>query len=139
MRRAQARSRSARQGRPQGLALTVPSTAPRSCRLGRTIDRPRRFESSSLGKYRPGDAGELVGERNRQNVVVQSLLGGLDPRLEPVTFPALRLDENDPGCLHEQHAQIAISALGDLAQDRAVARRDLLWHQPEPGGAAAAL
>src|ERR1700704_3916645 len=132
MRRAQVRSRPVRQGRPQGLALTAPSTAPGSCSLGRTTDRPRRFEASSLGKYRPGDARELVSECDRQHVVVQTFLCGLDPRLEPVPLPALRLDENDPRCLHEQHAQIAISPLRYLAQDRAISRRDLLRHQPEP-------
>jgi len=85
MRRAQARSRPAHQCRPQDLALTVPSTAQCSSRLGCSKCLfPRRFEASSLGKYRPGDAGELVGERDRQNVVVQSLLCGLDPGFDPL-------------------------------------------------------
>jgi hypothetical protein len=117
----------------------VPSTAPRSCRLGRNTDRPRRFESSSLGQYCPGNAGKLVGERYRQHVVVEPFLCGLDPQLEPVTFPAHRLDENDPRGLHEQHAQIAISPLRDHAQDRAISRRDLLWHEPEPSREVASL
>jgi hypothetical protein len=36
-----------------------------------------------------------------------------------VAFPALRLDQHNPRCLHEQDAQIAIAALGYPAQDRA--------------------
>src|SRR5215470_3707333 len=36
-------------------------------------------KARSLVENRPGDAGELVGERNRQHVVVQSFLGGLYP------------------------------------------------------------
>jgi hypothetical protein len=59
-------------------------------------------------------------------VVVQPLLGGFDPGFEPVTFPAHRLDQHDPGSLYEQNAQLAITASGHLAEDRAVAGRDLL-------------
>jgi hypothetical protein len=33
-----------------------------------------------------------------------------------VTLPALRLDQHDPGRLHEQDAQVAIAALGYLAE-----------------------
>jgi hypothetical protein len=40
------------------------------------------LEGAPFVKNRPGDAGELVGERNRQHVVVEALLGSLDPRLE---------------------------------------------------------
>jgi hypothetical protein len=46
--------------------------------------------SSVTIMYGPGDAGKFVGERDRQHVVVQSLLGGLDPGLEPAAFPAFR-------------------------------------------------
>jgi hypothetical protein len=50
---------------------------------------------------------------------VQSLPGGFDPGLKPVAFlPAFRFDEHDPGCLHEQDAQVAIAAPGYLAEDR---------------------
>src|SRR5438552_13363095 len=70
------------------------------------------LEGAPFVKNRPGDAGELVGERNRQHVVVEALLGSLDPRLEPVAVPMLwpDLDQHDPGGLHEQSAQIAIAA-----------------------------
>ena len=35
----------------------------------------------------PGDARKLVGERDRQHVVVQPLFGCLDPGLEPMALP----------------------------------------------------
>src|SRR5215831_9760564 len=117
-----------------GHALTVPSTVPRSSRPGRHRVRLGTFEVTSLVENRPGDAGELVGERDRQHVVVQSLLGGFDPGFEPVALPALRPDQHHPGRLHEQDAQVAIAALGYLAEDGAVSGRDLPRHQSEPGG-----
>ena len=55
------------------------------------------------------------------------------------TLPALSLDQHHPGRLNEQHAQVAVTALRDLAQDRAIAGGDLLGHEPEPGGEVAAL
>lgn len=45
----------------------------------------------------------------------QPLLGCPDPTLATVTLPALRLDENNSGCLREQNAQVAIAAVGHLA------------------------
>src|SRR6516225_7737154 len=71
-----------------GDALTVPSTVPRSRRLGCGRSCPRDLEVTSLVENRPGDAGELVGERDRQHVMMQPLLGGFDPGFEPVAFPA---------------------------------------------------
>ena len=38
----------------------------------------------------------------------------------------------------EQGAQVAVPTLGEAAQDRAIAGRDLLRHQPEPSGKVAA-
>src|SRR6266403_1489802 len=69
--------------------LDGPSTARGSGRLGRRLLRLDALEGASFVKNRPGDAGELVGERNRQHVVVEALLGSLDPRLEPVAVPML--------------------------------------------------
>src|SRR5205807_6585491 len=48
------------------------------------------------------------------------------------------LDQDDPRRLHEQGTQIAIAALRYAAEDRAVAGRYLLRHQPEPGAEVAA-
>src|SRR5258708_1601935 len=68
------------------------------------------LEGAPLVENRPGDAGELVGERNRQHVVVQSFLGGFDPRFEAIALPTLYLDQHNPRGLHEQNAQVAIAA-----------------------------
>src|SRR5262249_26624290 len=76
-----------------------------------------------MRKHAPGNAGELVGERNGEDVVMQPLLGCLEPRFEAVPVPAVRLDQYDPGGLNEQNAQVAIAALRYLAEDGAVAGR----------------
>src|SRR4029077_7070210 len=49
-------------------------------------------------------------------------------------LPALRLNQHDPCCLHEQNAQVAITSFRYLAEDSAVASRDLLRHETQPGG-----
>src|SRR6516225_5269245 len=60
-----------------GHALTGLSTARRSSRSGRiSLDA---LEGASLVENRPGDTGELVGERDRQHIAVQALLCRLDP------------------------------------------------------------
>src|SRR6478609_7004166 len=64
----------------------------------------------------------------------QPLLGRLDPGLEAVALPALGFDQHSPRRLHEQDPQVAIAALGYLAQDRAVAGRHLSRDEPKPGG-----
>ena len=48
--------------------------------------------------------------RNRQHVVVQSFLGGFDPRFEAIGLPTLDLDQHNPRGLHEQRAHVAIVA-----------------------------
>src|SRR5262249_14487750 len=112
-----------------GHALTGPSTARWSSWSGLYLIRLDALEGAPLVEYRPGDAGELVGERYRQHVVVEALSCGLDPRLEPIAIPMLwpDLDQHDPGSLNEQTAQIAIAAPRYAAEDRAVASRDLFW------------
>src|SRR6516164_5508248 len=87
------------------------------------------LEDATASQHAPCDACELVGERDRKHVAVQPLLGRLDPTLKPMTLPALWLDQHHPGSLHEQNAQIAIAALGYLAENGAVASRDLLGHK----------
>src|SRR6516162_5650778 len=84
-----------------GHALTGLSTARGLNRLGRI--RLDALEGASLVENRPGDAGELVGERDRQHVAVQPLFGRFDPGFEPVALPAIRLDQHDPGRLYEQN------------------------------------
>src|ERR1700675_2768276 len=122
-----------------GRALTAPSTARGSRGLDDAcIVGPRQLEGASFGQHRPGDPGKLVGERDRQNVVVQPPLGGFEPGFEPVMFPVLSPDQHDPCRLHEQNTQVAIAAPRYFAEDRAVSRRDLLGHQSEPGAEVAA-
>src|ERR1700731_4664894 len=97
-----------------GHALTGPSTARHSSSSGRHLVCPDALEFALLVENRPGDAGKLVGERDRQHIVVQTFFGSLDPGLEPIAVPMLwpDPDQYDPGCLHEQRAQIAIAAPG---------------------------
>src|SRR5499433_3697624 len=70
---------------------------------------PARLECSTMRKHAPGNAGELVGERDGEDVVMQPLLGRLEPPLEAVPVPALRLDQYNPRGLNEQNAQVAIA------------------------------
>ena len=60
---------------------------------------------------------------------MQSLLGSLDPALKPVPIPAYRFNQDYPGRLHEQNTQVAVTALRYLAEDGAIAGRDLFWHE----------
>src|SRR5215475_2711154 len=48
------------------------------------------------------------------------------------------LDQDDPGGLNEQTAQIAIAAPRYAAEDRAVASRYLFRHEPKPSAEVAA-
>ena len=43
-------------------------------------------------------------------------------------------NQHGPCCLHEQNAQVAITSLRYLTEDGAVASRDLLRHETQPGG-----
>ena len=74
------------------------SSAERS--LGGCRKDPPRLEVAPMGEDAPGDASQLVGERDRQHVVMQAPSGGLDPGFEPVTLPAARLDQNGPRRSH---------------------------------------
>src|SRR4029450_11148236 len=70
---------------------------------------------------------------------MEPLPGRLDPGLEPVVLPDLRLDQHDPRRLHEQNPQIAIATSGYLAEDSTVTGRDLFGNEPQPGGKGATL
>src|SRR5262249_15045035 len=92
-----------------------------------------------MSKNTPGDARQLVGERDGEHVVVQPLLGRLEPGLEPMALPALGLDQRNPRRLDEQDPQVAIATLRYLAEDRAIPSRDLPGDEPQPSGEVAAL
>src|SRR6516162_10357259 len=79
-------------------------------RVGSRGLNPDCLECSAMSQDAPSDAGELVGQHDGEDVVMQPLLGRFEPRLEPVTIPALRLDKYDPRGLNEQNAQVAIAA-----------------------------
>jgi len=53
-----------------GHALAGPSTARGLSRLVRCLIGLDALEGAPLVKNRPGDTGQLVGERNRQHIVV---------------------------------------------------------------------
>src|SRR5439155_6599816 len=80
-----------------------------------------------------------VGEGDGEHVVVQPLLGRLEPWLEPAALPALGLDQYNPCRLDEQDTQVAIATLRYLAEDCAIPSRDLLGDEPQPSGEVAAL
>src|SRR4030095_3812169 len=97
-------------------------------------ERDCRLEPSAAGQHAPGDAGELVGQCDRQHVVMEPLPGRLDPRLEPVPLPVLLSDQHDPGSLDEEGPQVAVAAFRYRAEDGAIAGRHLPRDQPQPGG-----
>jgi|SRR5215467_5468841 len=82
---------------------------------------------------------ELVGERDRQDVVVQPLGCRRDPGLEAMALPSVRPQQDDAGSLDEQGAQVLVASFGDLAQDGAIAGGDLLRHEAKPGAEVAPL
>ena len=69
--------------------------------VGRQPHRSSSLRSSGHALDAPGDARQLVGERDRKDVVVQSLLGGLDPGLEAMALLHLGFDQHDPSRLHK--------------------------------------
>src|SRR6516225_8333116 len=58
---------------------------------------------------------------------------------EPIALPVLRPDQDNPGGLNEEGAQVAIAALRYLAKDRSVSGRELFGDKTQPGGEVAAL
>ena len=89
-------------------------------------------------QHAPGDARELVGQRGRQHIPVQPRGRCHQPAAEACLVPVVWALQKSLRAAHEQGAQVAVATLGEAAQDRAVAGRDLLGHQPEPGGEVAA-
>ncbi len=85
--------------------------------------RPRRVRS--VGLHHRGLIGRLRGfsssrSSDGEHVLVQPLLGGLEPGLEPVALPGLGLDQHNLRRLDEQGPQVAIATLRYLAEDRAI-------------------
>src|SRR3990167_4909809 len=85
------------------------------------------------------DASELVGQRTGGLVVVRSTLHIQCPSANATDLALGRLShlgrsQHAPGAVREQHAQIAVATLGDLAQEARTARRVLARRQAEPAG-----
>ena len=130
-------------GRPN-LHLVSSSRRPRqrpvnfSRRTKRLTPRPALPRSFGHEPERSKRSAPACWQRDRQNIAVQPLLGGVDPGFEAVALPALRLNQHDPCRLYEQDPQVAIATPGYLAQDGAVASRDLFGDKPQPSGKVAA-
>src|SRR6266702_8936165 len=69
------------------------------------VTQPEEFTKSQL-KAMLAEAADNTA----RHVVVQSFLGGFDPRFEAIALPTLYLDQHNPRGLHEQNAQVAIAA-----------------------------
>jgi hypothetical protein len=70
--------------------------------------------------------------------MVQALSRGGKPRSKAVLHPVPWPQQNDASGLHEEHAKVAIAALGDTPEDRSITCGYLLWDQTEPGSKIAA-
>jgi len=70
--------------------------------------------------------------------MVQPLSRGGKPRSKAVLHPVPWPKQNDAGGLHEEHAKVAIAALGDTPEDRSIPCGYLLWDQTEPSSKIAA-
>src|SRR6266516_1937004 len=94
--------------------------------------RKARFIAALLCQHGPSDPRQLVGESRGQNVRMQAHSGASEPDPEAVLRPVRRPQQNDPGCLHEEHAQVTVAALGDASEDGSVSGRHLLRDETEP-------
>src|SRR6185503_236003 len=63
---------------------------------------------------------------------MQALNGANEPDAKAVLRPVRRPHENDPGCLDEEHGQVAVAALGEPSEDSPVSSRHLFGHEAEP-------
>src|SRR5246127_1584100 len=66
--------------------------------------RHARLIAALLCQHCPGDPRQLVGEGRGQNVRMQALSSASEPGPEAVLRPIRWPQQNDPGCLHEEHA-----------------------------------
>src|ERR1700730_2395598 len=60
--------------------------------------------ATSLRQDSPSDPRQLVGERNCQNITMQSPRCGGEPRSKAVFHPTCRSQEDGAGALDEEHA-----------------------------------
>src|SRR6266566_4855692 len=112
---------------PSAIPLVNLSVLISGCCLGKA-----RFIAALLCQHGPSDPRQLVGESRGQNVRMQAHSGASEPDPEAVLRPVRRPQQNDPGCLHEEHAQVTVAALGDASEDGSVSGRHLLRDETEP-------
>jgi hypothetical protein len=91
-------------------------------------------ESLVVAQHAPGDAGELVGQRNGELVPVQPVWRGVEPRAEAISGPVMRAHQENLRSLDQQSAQIFATPLGDAAEDRPATSAVLSRYEPQPGG-----
>jgi len=105
------------------LIFRFASVVRRSSSLGDCVSEHASLEAPATSQNAPGDTSQLIGERDRQHVMVQPFLGRLDPGLEPVALPALRLDQYNARRLNKQNPQgsRADTALASLYPSRMLA------------------
>jgi hypothetical protein len=70
--------------------------------------------------------------------MVQPLSRRGKPRSKAVLYPVPWPQQNDTGGLQEEHAKVAIAALGDASEDRSITCGYLLGDQTEPSSKVAA-
>src|SRR5271166_5286402 len=78
--------------------------------------------ATSLRQDSPSDPRQLVGERNAQNIAMHAPGRRRQPRSKAMLCPTCRSEQDGTGALDEEHAQIAVSALGDTAKDGVISR-----------------
>src|SRR5215471_15080108 len=104
------------------------------------IGRDPRFVVATTRKHSPGDAGELVGERDRQQIAVREALRSLlDPWPQGAHCRGGTPLDDDVGGLDKEGAEVLVAALGDPPELGAIAGRLLLRDEAEPGGEVASL
>jgi hypothetical protein len=63
---------------------------------------------------------------------MQALSGANEPSPEAVLWPVRRSQQNDPGSLHEEHAQVTVAGLGYPSEDGSISGRHLLRDEAKP-------
>ena len=99
------------------------------------IGRDPWFAVAAASEHGPGEARELVGERNSQEIATREAPGSpLDPWAQGTRGCGGPPLEDDLGCLHKEGAQVLVAALGDSAELGAIADRLLLRDEAQPRG-----
>jgi ABC-type uncharacterized transport system ATPase subunit len=104
-------------GKPRLLVFDEPTAVIAGREVDLLFDNMRRMRSQGIG---------IVYISHRLDEI-------FEPAPEAVLRPARRPQQNDPGCLHEECAQVTVTALGDAPGNGSVSGRHLLRDQADPG------